>query len=869
MPDQNVKRALRELALKGDNKITAGDISKRQEQTSASISESFNLTTLLNLILGGNKSRPKTAHEAIEELKKEAENDPFLKGIAQQAEKVQNMMDRKLEIDAVIKGTTKDSLFSTTNRDQDNNWTHPGGGAAGGGAKTSNNEETSNNTQNDNDGNITTGPGKGSKLDAIPIPQSEPDKLDAKPAPISQNIGPFNAAGIKGLPGSPSGPVAIHATIKPNESGSTYSKSPNIIAPNEIHTKPKEEIQAQTYIDTSYKAGMGASRSQLMNTAMDQLSKEGVPEQNKKWAAATLVGLTSMESLNPKTGRMNPTASHDQNTGYGIYGAGKERKDNMLQWLQKNGYEKDNALGQMRYMAHEAMTNKRFEYTRNQLMNADEKNVDNAYAIRKNFEAPRNAYDQDAPQKFKEAYAAKILQQQTIPKSDIKPSSENETPKNDAKPASTETYNKSGSNKDWGKERLNITGNAARYGTNPQLISAAKEASKHLPEGYRVEAYSGFRPGDKRPWHGKNIAVDFVIKDKEGKPVGKNAAKSPNKLGNYQYPENFRTYETFAQDTHAVLAKTNPNLAKEHRFGGYFGGNYGRNDLMHQDFGRKFGGGMQGTWEKGLNIQLRQGRNKSDTKEHPSEGMGKDISNYQYGRYPNATPPEQQETQRQGKIQDRLTTPSNKPQEPTKTEKPVQQQQPQQPELKSSDLHLQKGKTYSTDVNLGMVESVFAGKDRLKSEFEKHGFKDAEISGSGRHYTAKGKWDQDEQVITPNKLDSHLSNFKQQKENWEQLKEHSLDRIKKAAVDKETPKQGPTQQQEHKPEPKKEAPNAAEHSPHFTHRISDGGNMSNKKTWTSEHTSPSSASHSRVEHSFIKPRTGHDHSMATAGETNN
>ena len=104
-----------------------------------------------------------------------------------------------------------------------------------------------------------------------------------------------------------------------------------------------------------------STRAEMMNYAMDQLRKEGVPESNLRAAAANLVGQADMES------GLRPGLSHDQGTGYGIYGARLGRRAAMFNWLAANGYAKDSAEGQMRYMAHEAMSG-RYPRTRSALM---------------------------------------------------------------------------------------------------------------------------------------------------------------------------------------------------------------------------------------------------------------------------------------------------------------------------------------------------------------------------------------------------------------------------------------------------------------------------------------------------------------------
>jgi hypothetical protein len=80
----------------------------------------------------------------------------------------------------------------------------------------------------------------------------------------------------------------------------------------------------------------------------------------------------------------------------------------------------------------------------------------------------------------------------------------------------------------------------------------------------------------------------------------------------YQDPKSFGTYEKFAQDSHLALQKINPQLAQQHRWGGYFsgaigkGGVYGAMDLMHQDVAGGNARMAAGQWETGLSPQWRR-----------------------------------------------------------------------------------------------------------------------------------------------------------------------------------------------------------------------------------------------------------------------
>jgi hypothetical protein len=134
-----------------------------------------------------------------------------------------------------------------------------------------------------------------------------------------------------------------------------------------------------------------------MEVAMDQLRKEGVPEANLRAAAALLVGQADMES------GLDPNKSHDHGTGYGIYGARLERRTKMLNWLAANGYAANDFAGQMRQMAHSAMTE--YPQTRNRLMNATPGRFDDdSAAITHNFEGP--LVENDRSGATKQAYGA-------------------------------------------------------------------------------------------------------------------------------------------------------------------------------------------------------------------------------------------------------------------------------------------------------------------------------------------------------------------------------------------------------------------------------------------------------------------------------
>lgn len=147
----------------------------------------------------------------------------------------------------------------------------------------------------------------------------------------------------------------------------------------------------QEEIEKARKATITGANNQeiIMKAFADELRKKGVPEQNLPYAVAALAGQVKQES------GFNPNAVHDNNTGYGIYGArdpspGRGRKTDMFKWLEENGYEKNSPEGQARYMVHEAMTKGEYAPSRNALMTANKDNVlDTSSVLTNNFERPK------------------------------------------------------------------------------------------------------------------------------------------------------------------------------------------------------------------------------------------------------------------------------------------------------------------------------------------------------------------------------------------------------------------------------------------------------------------------------------------------
>lgn len=135
---------------------------------------------------------------------------------------------------------------------------------------------------------------------------------------------------------------------------------------------------------------------------------------------------------------------------------------------------------------------------------------------------------------------------------------------------------------------LSFVGNYKK-GVDPRLTDILDTAAKQFP-GFKVDAMSGFRPGDPR-YHGKGMATDIQLTN----------LLSGKKLGNYQDASSFAAYERFAQTARAVQMEKYPELADKFRWGGYFGGGkgkYGALDTMHFDLA---GAGMAGgSWAGGL-----------------------------------------------------------------------------------------------------------------------------------------------------------------------------------------------------------------------------------------------------------------------------
>ena len=130
---------------------------------------------------------------------------------------------------------------------------------------------------------------------------------------------------------------------------------------------------------------------------------------------------------------------------------------------------------------------------------------------------------------------------------------------------------------------------ASNSGVDPRLLAWIQAAAANSP--YNVALQSGLREGDPR-YHGRGMAIDVQLIDPATGKV----------VPNYQDPQNFATYQQFANSVRAAQMAADP--AAQLRWGGYFSGpkgRYGALDLMHFDTGNTAMGG--GGWDTGLTAE--------------------------------------------------------------------------------------------------------------------------------------------------------------------------------------------------------------------------------------------------------------------------
>lgn len=138
---------------------------------------------------------------------------------------------------------------------------------------------------------------------------------------------------------------------------------------------------------------------------------------------------------------------------------------------------------------------------------------------------------------------------------------------------------------------LSIPESARISKVDKRLVDIARQAASSFPYEVRVTPHGGAnarRSGT--PNHPHGFALDFQIQD----------PTSGKWLDNYKNPQTFRVYEQYAQSMRQVQLQQYPELTEDFRFGGYFGGRFGF-DQMHIDINPSMNGAMaNGTWEGGL-----------------------------------------------------------------------------------------------------------------------------------------------------------------------------------------------------------------------------------------------------------------------------
>lgn len=283
--------------------------------------------------------------------------------------------------------------------------------------------------------------------------------------------------------------------------------------------------------------------SPAMKTAMDQLRKEGVPESNLKYAAAMLTGQAISES------GLNPNAVHDHGTGYGIYGAGRGRRTSMLNWMAENKFPANSLEGQMRYMAHEAMTGKGYGPSRAALMGATQDTLGaGTDTLTRNFEAPAIA---NVGRRYRDTLQA--LQSLDAPTS---------TSQGPVQPGSIRGA--PGYNPELGSIDPRLR----------DIMSQSIAAFEEAHPGFTVAATSGRRYGKGQGPHASpSGALDFQI-------FGPNGALPNSGRGDPGL------YGDLATTAYGTMLQKYPELQRKFNWGNWFetSRGSGRMDWMHYDF---------------------------------------------------------------------------------------------------------------------------------------------------------------------------------------------------------------------------------------------------------------------------------------------
>lgn len=149
-------------------------------------------------------------------------------------------------------------------------------------------------------------------------------------------------------------------------------------------------------------------------------------------------------------------------------------------------------------------------------------------------------------------------------------------------------------------------------GLHPVIKHSMVEASRFLPEGWRLEFMNALRDGPgwngphgKRDHTGGALAVDVWLVNQQGE-----------RLCNFKCSRHFDDYRRFMEMVKFIQDRDFPAYREVGRWGGYFSGRYA-NDAMHYDL-EPSGWTAAGNWEKGLYPKFAHYAVKGDA----AKGMG-------------------------------------------------------------------------------------------------------------------------------------------------------------------------------------------------------------------------------------------------------
>jgi minor tail protein/tail lysozyme len=334
---------------------------------------------------------------------------------------------------------------------------------------------------------------------------------------------------------------------------------------------------------------------------IDEAIKQGVDPARAVEAANLMAGQALSES------ELNPTLSHDQGTGHGIYGARLGRRQAMFDWLAKHGYDKNSLAGQSRYMMQEALSKDsrgryKFPKTAAALKSADP--ATRAEAVRtltKEFEAPADQGPGQMQRRLGRTQQAAGVAPGGLPTQAPAPTEGIPTPgglpaqagtsapvlpPELRPPAGAMTPPEPGvAGAAGGPETPGVaTGDRLLpgrdlRGTDPRIKEIVTAAAEALPPGYKIAPTSGVRTaGQGQHTHGR--AVDWQIIGPDNKPI---ANRGDDKTG---------LYTKLAQAAYGYQEKYHPQLTGKFQWGGQFGTssrNPNEPDLMHFDTGGRRG----------------------------------------------------------------------------------------------------------------------------------------------------------------------------------------------------------------------------------------------------------------------------------------